>query len=65
MQTFTPLVITSKKARKEFEKIKLHAQEIVKRHKDHVARVAAYHEKIRAEKEQKIKERYARANGIK
>ena len=66
--TFTPLVITSKAARKDFEKVKNHAREIIERHKNHVVRVSAYHEKLRTEKEQKIKERkehLLRMNGIK
>jgi PIN domain nuclease of toxin-antitoxin system len=54
METFTPLVISSKAARKDFEKIKKHATEIIQRHKDHVVRVSAYHEKLRAEKMDKM-----------
>jgi len=52
--TFTPLVITSKAARKDFEKIKAHATDIIQKHEEHVVRVSAYHEKLRAEKMDKM-----------
>jgi hypothetical protein len=50
METFTPLVISSKKARKDLERIKKHASELIQHHKDHLVRVTAYQEKVKMEK---------------
>jgi len=52
--TFTPIIVSSKKARKDFERIKQHATEIIQHHKDHVARVQQYNEVKKTEQMEKM-----------
>jgi uncharacterized protein YdaT len=53
MDTFSPIIITSRKAKKDFERIKTHSIDIVKRNEEHEKRVSAYRQSKLIEKQQK------------
>ena len=52
-KTFSPIIITAKKARKHIEKIKAHHADIIQNLEAHKLKVQAFHEKKAAEQAQK------------
>jgi len=59
-KTFTPIVITSRKARKELNRIKTHASDIVKNLEEHKKKVSDYHLKSMNEAFAKAKDKQER-----
>ena len=51
----TPIVITSRKARNELNRMKAHALNILKEYEEHKKKIASYHEGKRIENETKAK----------